>query len=551
MKAKFLGLLFSFCYASFSWSQTATVPGLQPGQALEDKIKQEQRTRKKQSLQSETPSAQQPAAEDLEQVEDAGPRFELKTVQFSKSAYLSRDDLIGVLKAYLGQQVSYADLQRLLDDINSLYREKGIYTATALLPQQQIKQGVVNITLVEGKLENILFEGNEYTEDDEIRAWISHQDSDQVLNSQQLEDELLVYNRINQQRLRAELQAGESFGATNIVIQVDEPDRDYLEIFADNWGYESSGEDEIGLLYQRQKLFFAGDRALAYVLASEGTQAASFGLNAPIATSKWRVGSTLSYTQTQVVGEEFEVLDTQGESLRFSIDASHLSYSAETFWVNSLATVAFTQSETELESIEGLGQTGKIADSDTLQLQAGVEINWLGDNWQVNARELINYAQFDDTLDSDDDQQFVALLSDLDWLYRLDYGFYLQQQLSFQYTDKEGLKGALSFTSGGPSTVRGYDNGAISGDTGIYQQFELHNNWLSNPHFYMDWFVFYDHALDRTVKQFEINSVGVGLNVADGRWVNLSVTAGQTLKDVLPDQEQWGVNVRLSCTCLP
>ena len=85
-----------------------------------------------------------------DETQAAGPTFELMSVRFTESDYLSREQLLDIISPWLGQNVTFADLQKLVDAVNKRYRVEGVYTATAVLPPQRIEGGLVLIRLIEG-----------------------------------------------------------------------------------------------------------------------------------------------------------------------------------------------------------------------------------------------------------------------------------------------------------------------------------------------------------------------------------------------------------------
>ena len=54
----------------------------------------------------------------------------------------------------IGKNVTFKELQDLIENFNYLYATKGYVTARAFLPPQTIENGVVKINLVEGTVGN-------------------------------------------------------------------------------------------------------------------------------------------------------------------------------------------------------------------------------------------------------------------------------------------------------------------------------------------------------------------------------------------------------------
>ncbi|NRB41547.1 MAG: ShlB/FhaC/HecB family hemolysin secretion/activation protein [Pseudomonadales bacterium] len=535
----------------FSALPGVNAPAINPGAALEDKIRQEKRLQRKKNQNDEAKKHEQDG--EIKASEDApkGASFTLQRVNFSKSEHLNREDLIQVVEAYVGKDVSFGDLKKMVAKINILYRKKGVYTATAVLPQQQIENGIVYVRLIEGTLGALKIEGNDYTEDAAIRSWVQPGGLSSSLDAREIENDILIYNRVNQQQLQAELKAGDSFGLTDIVVQVNEPSRDVLQLFADNQGYISSGQEEVGAMYQRQQLFLAGDRSLAYMLFSEGMQSLSLGYNAPLGTSRWRMGGTTSYTSTEVIAaSDFGDFDIHGESIRVSFDASHLSFSTPSMWFNTLLSINATQSTSEGNGKDGV--TVDISKYNFYQLTAGGEYIWMGPSWQLSSRANISLNRNDDKLDLDDNTSNNLFNADVTGIYHLPWNMYVLQHVEGQYSHTQGLRGIETITIGGPSTIRGYEAGALSGDSGWYQQLELHYNGLNLSYLSMDVFGFYDAGKVRLQgADKKAAAAGIGVGLSDNNWFRLDMTAAKALKDnVIPNQDDWTVFARITCTCI-
>lgn len=476
-----------------------------------------------------------------------GPSFVLKSVRFTPSDYLGEEQLRAVVEPYLETSVTFVDLSRMVDQVNALYRNIGVYTALALLPKQKVENGVVLVRLVEGKLGKLLVEQNAYTGTDYIRSWISQQDHDKTVDVHDLEGDILTYNRVNDQRLRAELRAGTAFGLTDIVVIAEEPKRNSVQAFIDNYGYESNGQWELGVLYRRQQAFNDGDRAIVYAQASEGTLSASLGYNTPIDNSRWRVGATATFTRTSVVDGPSEPFDIEGESNRLALEASWLALSRQRYWMNGLFSLSTASSDT---TIAGADLSQFVVDT----VSAGVQFNWMGDVWQVNARQLINLADSQDQLAgvggaADLSDEYLLFPGDLTVIAKQGKGgFYALMQAGWQQSGDEALAGTVAWTVGGPTSVRGYQSGAVTGDTGYYLQLEQHYNaWVVGGNS-TDFYLFYDIGqADSPSASQSLSATGLGASLGLGRGFSLDLSAALPLEDdVLPDQADTQFWLRLS-----
>lgn len=72
---------------------------------------------------------------------DGGATFLLRKVVVDNSAFLSKEEIDKITTPYVGRRVDIADIQRILKAINDIYAERGIVTASAILPPQTLKDG--------------------------------------------------------------------------------------------------------------------------------------------------------------------------------------------------------------------------------------------------------------------------------------------------------------------------------------------------------------------------------------------------------------------------
>ena len=494
----------------------------------------------------------------------SGPTFELKSVRFSKSQYLTQQDLAAVVRPLLATQVSFADLNQLLLRINQVYRDNNVFTATATLPPQKIKDGVVFIRLVEGSLGKLSIEDNHYLSDSFIRQWLRNDEQVQAIDIRALESDVLRYNRVNDQRLQAELHAGTTFGLTDIIIRVDEPKRDQLYLFWDNYGVESTGKNELGILYTRQKLLMDGDRASVHVLHSgqtnldfnkgwdffrneTGIKSLNLGYSTAILDSGWRLSGALASTATNIIGGDLDKdSNVEGKSDRITLDSSYLALSADLYWLNILLGGSYTWSESSVV------KSAKISELKISQFYTGAQINLLGAFWQVSLSQYINYAAIENLLVNTPYDEVHMFKGDFSAVARIpDWPVYGLIASSWQHAAQPDLVGALTFSTGGSSSVRGYEPGFKSGDDGYHYNLEAHYNGLNAWGQGFDFYLFHDGGkVEGFGTQESLVAVGLGMSVSGTSMLAFDMTAAQAQISNSAGKDDWQVFARLTCKCL-
>ena len=520
-------------------SRAQTVPTLPP--SADPALQEQERQRREQRLQQReaAPAAQRPSAAQ-EAAADEGPTFVLQRVRFTTSRHLKREQLAELTQPLLGRPIRWRDLQGLLDRVNQLYRELGIFTAAATLPEQQVQDGTVVVQLVEGRLGQVKVENNRDLSGDWVRGWLQGVQPGGDVDARRLEADLARFNRINDAQLQAALRAGESFGETDLVLAVKEPERTSGMVFADNYGYESTGRAEAGVVVRRHSLLAEGDRAVGSLTASEGTQALSLAYSAPAGASGWRFGGSLAANRTKMVSGDFAVLDVKGSGESLGLDASRLVVSADRWWWSMAAGMQVSNSGNDVRDVA-------VSRYRVTKLTVGAPLTVTGDGWQWSFNPVLVQARAQNRLLPDQSIDATLFIGDTSLVWRHAPAWYSLAQLSWQWANRESLPGALAYSVGGPASVRGYDAGQISGDKGATLTAELHYDGWAPAQTRVDLFAFVDAAEVRSVNPgVQPASAGFGASWSGWKGVGLTVTAGRSLNDVVPEQRDWRAYARLS-----
>ncbi|AMO55164.1 hypothetical protein GZ77_11685 [Endozoicomonas montiporae] len=446
----------------------------------------------------------------------------LQGVRFNASRHLSQGELEGVVKPWLAKPVSYQDLQTILNGIKQLYRNKGIYTATAVFPEQSIEDGVVSVRLVEGRFGELVLAGDPVAEYDAdyFQHWINTDWQEKSIDVTALERDIQFYNRVHDQRLQAELKAGQSFGLTDVVIRVPESEQG-LTMYFDNYGSKDAGAEQFSLLYQRESVFDPADKLLAYGVVSNGLRSLSGSYFRIVGYDGWRLGATFQYTDMSLQSYDVNVV---GDSLRLSLDARYLVWFNDDQWLNLLLSGSRLESE---NSIAG----EPLSDYRNDRFQFGVEYNYVGHDWRINAR-LLN-SRVNSVSKINNDNRYINLSSpELSVVYNFNKPFYVMSSLQGQWSGDKNLPASLGFTLGGIYSIRGYRSNAVSGDNGWKNQTELHYYGFSLKQSPVDSFIFFDYGeIYAPDRKEQITSTGIGLKFAMPMG-SMEITAAQRLNAI-------------------
>lgn len=108
---------------------------------------------------SQPPPAIIPAAPQQQNARISGT-FVLGAVNISGSTVFSSEELAKSFEPYLASRIGQAELNKIVADITDRYRRAGYILSYAVLPEQSVESGIVNIRVVEGYISNVRVEGD-------------------------------------------------------------------------------------------------------------------------------------------------------------------------------------------------------------------------------------------------------------------------------------------------------------------------------------------------------------------------------------------------------
>lgn len=169
--------------------------------------------------------------------------FVFKHIRLDGACLLSQDQKNSLISNYLNKPITFQDINELLRDITNFYLKKGYVTTRAYLQPQNINAGTLVITVLEGKLGNLEIYENGKKRDYFEETFSVEKSS--PLNMRDYEQFLDQINRLPSMDARMDFEPGEQVGHTNVKIDVlkKRPVRGTLSL--DNQGSEQTGEQVI------------------------------------------------------------------------------------------------------------------------------------------------------------------------------------------------------------------------------------------------------------------------------------------------------------------
>lgn len=405
--------------------------------------------------------------EDIDQQNEIQPQTEastttvlIKSFDVNPSEIIPKEEIDAILSPYIGQNVTINDLKNAVNEINKIYVKKGYVTARAFLPPQTVKSGIIQIKLVEGHVGDVYVEGNRWTKRNYILGKI-HQKPGELFSLQDLEKDILKFNRNNQVTLRANLKPGKDFGTTDINLVANDPNVWHVTPTFDNTGRRTVGVLRGGVAFSSDSLFGYRDQFVMGYSRAKSTDVAYSSYSFPVGNYGTRIGGTFAFSNIKITSGPFKDFNIEGNSYNYGGYVSHPFIDTRRFSLEGDAGINFRQVTTFFDEVPLF--TTQIR-SLTLGLTFQERDKWgrtVVRNSITNGLDLLG-----------GNARFFKYNGSLTRIHSFGHGLLGIFRAACQLTD-DRLPPVEQFQIGGSSTVRGYSEGLLIGDNGYFFSGEL------------------------------------------------------------------------------
>jgi len=156
-------------------------------------------------------------------------------------------ELGSIVAPYVGKEMDLTELEKVADVVTAEFRDRGYSLARAYIPAQEIKDGIVEIAVLEGRAGEIIVKGNKNYSGEFIKRGFTPVVRDGAVKQRSLEKSLLVLNEYPDLKATAVLEAGKEPGMTDIVVTVEDKLPLHLVLDYDNFGTESVSKNRFGM----------------------------------------------------------------------------------------------------------------------------------------------------------------------------------------------------------------------------------------------------------------------------------------------------------------
>ncbi len=243
---------------------------------------------------------------------DVGIKILVSSFQLSGNTLILNDELQTVIFSYIGQRLSFSELQNVVRDISNYYRTKG-FMARAFLPPQEITNGEIEIVILEGNLSGLEIDAENLKRFDSAKAKAIIKNAHPIgekLQTQNLERGLLLLGDTPGIVSSGSLVAGEKAGDSKLKVKIE--DSSLYDVFTSysNTGSKSTGSDQFSLYSNLNSPFSMGETLSLQTMATKGIRYVKGGVSVPVGYSGLKAGVNASAMTYDVITD----LDADGNA---------------------------------------------------------------------------------------------------------------------------------------------------------------------------------------------------------------------------------------------
>jgi len=233
-------------------------------------------------------------------------RIMVKQIKLSGNHVFSTEALMPLVMPYIGRQVSMNELHDLRRSLTTHYINQGYINSGAVIPDQSVKQGVIEIIIIEGRLSEIQIRGNQRLRDQYVYDRLAFANNE-PLNMQQLQArlQLLQQDRLVH-RIKAKLVPGLHRGESVLKVEIDENRPYQFGVVINNWRSPSVGELRKEIWASHGNVSGYGDSLRFQYGRTKGLDDMTVNYSIPVTAREARLVLSLSRSQSKIIEAPFD-----------------------------------------------------------------------------------------------------------------------------------------------------------------------------------------------------------------------------------------------------
>ncbi len=423
----------------------------------------------------------------------SGPRFDVFEFEIEGNTVLDVPGVEQAVSPFLGEGKTMNDVEAARAALEKIYQDRGFLTVFVDIPEQQISQGVVQLKVMEGRVERLSVMGSRYYSQGYIRDHVPELSDGKVPNFTVVQAQLADVNRNEDRRVQPVLRPGRTPGTVEAELKVTDQNPVHGSVEMNNrqaqytTPWRLSATVSYGNLFQRDHTISL--TALTAPAHTDQSQVLALAYTIPLPNSEAWLGYAV-YSNSTVAPLGASTVLGKGTILGLrrvmNLPSASATFTQGFTWgfdyknLKEDTLVGDDRSTTPVVYLPfSIAYNGNWQHSETQQTQLTVTDVFAQRNILQRTVNCDVYGELDqfDCKREGADGSFSALKIDL----RHSHGVFDKWTAHYRFGGQVASGPLISseqYALGGVDTVRGYLESDVVGDNGLMGSFELRSpNW--------------------------------------------------------------------------
>lgn len=412
---------------------------------------------------------------ELSEVSDLLIDIEEETVDRHVTS-LEVQKLIWLIRSQQGKRgVTLGQIEAVADSITQFYRQRGFILAKAYIPKQEVRDGIVNLTVLLGLLGEVNVLGNDLYDAEDLKS-VFKGDIDKPVTHEVIEENLYLINGFPGITVDGYFEPGTQVGDTKLNVNVRNEEQFSFYTRFDNHGSEDSGLYRFLLGGQANNIFGNADYfsvSLLQTVFPEDTTYWQLNYETNLFNPRVRLAMDISQNQF-LVDQSSEVgtvdADLGGLVTVYGVQANYIVQ--KSLKQNSSYQLRYEHIDSDLEI--GGSDFGGALDAELEKISVSYKFDLLDDKNKIihDANFTYDYGRFISGFATGQDEIFHIFSVDYTLLTFMKVPvFDINSRVvlnSFSQYSGTSLSSTARFSLSGPTKVRGFSPGYFTADDATY-----------------------------------------------------------------------------------
>ncbi len=409
---------------------------------------------------------------------------QIKDFNFNGNKLITNEELQSLVEKWKGKTLTFEDLQNVTTDIQEYYASKS-RIGKALLPEQEIKNGIVNIKIVEGVLGQVVVEQktpNPRMSADTVRKYfkVDNQSNDSAyIDTKDLQRKIFILNDLAGISAVGTYEQGKKEGESNFNVIVEDSAFFRAEVSAANYGSKSTGSNQALANASFNNISGVGDLFAVNGIKSSGSDYVQGAYTVPVLYDGLKLSAQGSKLNYKTLSSFSSTNQSEGNAKTYGANATYPVYRTDRIsanakvgfeikdYLNTNSLLATTLSDYKISNLVA-GLSGYVYNSDRSSISYSTNLTFgqlkINDATQEasDSTAARTKGSFEKLAFNVSRNQAIPELNNTNWLISVD-----------GQTANKNLNSSEQLSLGGPYAVRAYPTGQGSGSQGVILKTEL------------------------------------------------------------------------------